>query len=64
MEVQELSTAFSSFIVTHVRRSANSAAHACTNYAPLSALGSVWVLQPPSFLQACLLLDCNDSVYS
>jgi hypothetical protein len=29
---------------------------------PLSALSSVWAFQPPSFLQASLLLDCNASV--
>jgi hypothetical protein len=54
MEVQELSSAFSSFIVTHVRRSANSAGHACPNSALLSALGSVWAFQPlASCRQAC-----------
>jgi ribonuclease HI len=56
-DVQDISTNFSSFTVKHICRTANAAAHTCASNSPSGSV-SVWVSQPPSFLQACLLNDC------
>jgi ribonuclease HI len=61
-DVQEMAAAFSSFTVSHVRRSANCAAHICARNISSSSVVAVWVQQPPSFLQASLLVDCNDTL--
>jgi ribonuclease HI len=58
-DIQDLSASFTSFVVTHVRRTANAAAHVCARNTPPSSLADVWVIQPPSFLQETLLNDCN-----
>jgi ribonuclease HI len=60
-EVEEVAATFRSFTVTHVRRSANVAAHTCARNTSPASLASVWVQQPPSFLQASLLVGCNHS---
>ncbi|KAG2610957.1 hypothetical protein PVAP13_4KG222510, partial [Panicum virgatum] len=54
----ELTAIFSDELV-HVRRSANFAAHLCARNGCNSSSALVWVEQPPSFLQHCLLNDCN-----
>ena len=49
-DVQELSAAFTSFAIVHVRRTANVAAHLCARNACNSSSTLVWVEQLPSFL--------------
>ena len=60
-DVQDLAATFTSFELVHVRRSANFAAHLCSRNGCNSSSALVWVEQPPSFLQHCLLNDCNDA---
>ena len=60
-DVQDLSAMLTSFELVHVRRSANNAAHLCARNACNSSSALVWVEQPPSFFQHCLLNDCNDA---
>lgn len=60
-DVQDLAATFTSFELVHVRRSANFAAHLCARNGCNSSSALVWVEQPPSFLQHCLLNDCNDA---
>jgi hypothetical protein len=53
-EVQKISATFSSFVVTHVRRSANIAAHVFDSNTPHTSLAHVWVNQPlASCRRAC-----------
>jgi len=61
-DVQELSAAFTSFAIVHVRRTANVATHLCARNACNSSSTLVWVEQLPSFLHPCLLNDCNDTI--
>ena len=49
-DVQELSAAFTSFAIVHVRRTAIVAAHLCARNACNSSSTLVWVEQLPSFL--------------
>jgi ribonuclease HI len=60
-DIDDLAARFVSFSVTHVRSSANNAAHVCAKNAPVTDVAVVWVNQPPSFLQVCLLNNCNST---
>jgi hypothetical protein len=45
--------------VQRVKRSGNTVAHLCAQFASSSVPSSMWCDQPPSFLLPSLLSDCN-----
>jgi hypothetical protein len=58
-DIHDLASMFVYFSISHVRRTANRAAHLCARNASASNVTVVWVVHTPSFSQLCLLNDCN-----
>jgi ribonuclease HI len=59
-EVEEYSFMFLSFDLCFVRRTANSVAHECAQYACVHDVEVEWVDAPPDFLSLSLRADCTN----
>jgi hypothetical protein len=60
--IRELSGFFSSFILAHVNRGANEAAHSCAHIASPVRKQCMWINYTPAFLASILLKDCTAAV--
>jgi hypothetical protein len=56
-EIEGLVFSFSSFIIQHVIRMANTPAHLCAKRACTLTMTSCWFVTPPSFVPTSLLFD-------
>jgi hypothetical protein len=56
-EIEGLVFSFSSFIIQHVIRMANTPAHLCAKHACTLTVTSCWFVTPPSFVATSLLFD-------
>ena len=61
-EVGELVSDFDSFLVKHVRRTANNSAHMCARFARTLGVTSSWLEESPSFLVTSLQADCTGTI--
>ena len=64
LEIGELSTHFSSFVIQHVNRSANLPAHLCVKRACTLNVTDSWLDETPSFLVSSLLADCSKNAFT
>jgi hypothetical protein len=62
LEIGELVTCFTSFIIQHVLRSANISAHLCAKHASTLLVTSSWLDCTPDFLVISLQADWSGSV--
>lgn len=58
-EIQELANNFERFQLSYVGKDANGGAHLCAKQATASRRRCLWINYIPSFLEQCLLNDCN-----
>ena len=60
-EVGELVSDFDSFLVKHVRRSANNSAHMCARFACTLGVTNSWIDEIPAFLVSSLRADYTET---
>jgi hypothetical protein len=63
VEIGDLASSFSFFLIQHVLRTSNYPAHLCAKRASTLNVTESWMDETPSFLFSCLLADCPASAY-
>ena len=63
LEVGELVSSFSVFLIHHVIRTANVPAHLCAKRASTLRVTESWMFETPSFLVSSLLADCPANAF-
>uniref|UniRef100_A0A453MAQ9 RNase H type-1 domain-containing protein n=1 Tax=Aegilops tauschii subsp. strangulata TaxID=200361 RepID=A0A453MAQ9_AEGTS len=63
VEIGELASTFTSFVIQHVSRSANGPAHICAKHACTIDVTESWLDNTPSFLISSLLADCSANAF-
>ena len=64
LEIRELASAFISFTIEHVLRTANVSAHLCAKRPSTLRVTKSWMYDTPSFLVSSLLADCPVNAFS
>ncbi|KAM3368967.1 hypothetical protein ACQJBY_017088 [Aegilops geniculata] len=63
VEIGELVSDFSLFVIQHVLRSANVPAHLCAKHACTLNVTESWLEDNPGFLLTSLLADCRENAF-
>jgi ribonuclease HI len=64
IEIEELASSFTSFVIQHVKRHSNNSAHLCARFACTLERSDCWMSSPPSFLVTSIQADCEGAVFS
>lgn len=63
LEIDELSTRFTTYVIQHLSRSANGPAHLCAKRACTMPVIESWLTETPSFMISSLLADCSTNAF-